>query len=36
MFNENPYVPILKWKRGEQFALINLADDIKSKMTPMV
>lgn len=31
----NIYVPILKWKRGEQFALLNLKDSDKAKMTPM-
>jgi len=30
------YVPILKWKQGEQFALMNLSEDVKSKLTPLI
>lgn len=30
------YVSILKWKQGEQFALMNLSADIKRKLTPLI
>lgn len=33
--SESRYVPILKWKRGEQHALLNLKDTDRAKMTPM-
>lgn len=33
---ERIYVPILKCKKGEQSALLNLADDIKDKIIPLI
>ncbi len=36
MFNSKHYVPILKWKRAEQGALIALAEDCKINITPMI
>lgn len=36
MFNEKHYVPILKWKRGEQVALEKLDTISKSKLTPLI
>ncbi|MCY8912543.1 beta family protein [Bacillus atrophaeus] len=36
MFNENHYVPVLRWKRGEQNAIKELDDKIKNKITPLV
>ncbi|MGD6961536.1 beta family protein [Fictibacillus phosphorivorans] len=35
MFNQDHYVPILKWKRGERTALENLHSSIKEKMKPL-
>ncbi|TCP24899.1 T4 beta protein [Scopulibacillus darangshiensis] len=36
MFNANHYVPIVRWKRGEQSALEKLTDSIKESMTPVI
>lgn len=36
MFNQAHYVPILKWKRGEQKALEFLAADNKQYLTPLI
>ncbi|ARF67016.1 hypothetical protein B7C51_03135 [Paenibacillus larvae subsp. pulvifaciens] len=36
MFNENHYVPILRWKQGEQKALEFLSDSIKERITPLI
>ncbi|MFJ8516157.1 beta family protein [Lysinibacillus xylanilyticus] len=36
MFNQNHYVPILKWKRGERTALEKLTSTVKNNMTPLI
>jgi hypothetical protein len=36
MFGPNHYVPILRWKRGERFALGGLAEEDRSVITPLV
>jgi len=36
MFKTRHYVPILKWKRGEQGALAELDTELKNKLTPLV
>jgi len=36
MFNENHYVPIIRWKRGEQKALEYLEKSLKDTMTPLI
>ncbi|PLT36932.1 hypothetical protein CUU65_16615 [Bacillus safensis] len=36
MFNENHYVPVLRWKRGEQSAIKMLETNLKNKITPLV
>lgn len=36
MFNENHYVPIVRWKRGEQSALFELDSKIKDLMSPLI
>ena len=36
MFGENHYVPILKWKRGEQKALEYVSNASKSNITPLI
>lgn len=36
MFNENHYVPIVRWKRGEQSALFELDSKIKDIMSPLI
>jgi len=36
MFDHKHYVPVLKWKRGEQKALEYLAQPLKQYMTPIV
>ena len=36
MFNSNHYVPIIRWKRGEQKALSELDSTLKDKMTPLI
>lgn len=36
MFGTNHYVPILKWKRAEQGALLLLTPEIKKSITPVV
>jgi hypothetical protein len=36
MFDRKHYVPILRWKRGEQIALRELFHADRSAMTPMV
>ena len=33
---EKFYVPILKWKRGEQVGVNNLTDSIKDKIIPLI
>jgi Beta protein len=35
-FNQNHYVPIVKWRQGEYQALMNLANDRKDKVTPLL
>ena len=36
MFNQFHYVPILKWKRGEQIGLLNCTDEVKKCLTPLI
>ena len=40
MFDHRHYVPILRWKQGEQFALRDLYQDlfnsVKSHLTPLI
>jgi hypothetical protein len=36
MFNQNHYVPIIRWKRGEQSALLELDSQFKDNMTPVI
>jgi hypothetical protein len=36
MFAKDHYVPVLKWKRGEKFAIKDLTNAVKSKMTPLI
>lgn len=36
MFNSKHYVPILKWKRAEQGALKELAEEQKKHITPLI
>ncbi len=36
MFKKNHYVPVLKWKRGEQKALEFLSQDLKPNITPLI
>jgi len=36
MFNENHYVPIVRWKRGEQKALELVDTKLIEKMTPLI
>lgn len=36
MFNPRHYVPILRWKRGEKWALRNLEGEIRAGMTPLM
>lgn len=36
MFDSKHYVPILKWKRAEQGALKELADESKAYITPLI
>ncbi|MDO7787232.1 beta family protein [Desulforamulus aquiferis] len=36
MFDSKYYVPILKWKRGEQKALEFLSDQHKERLTPLI
>ncbi|AQS55264.1 beta family protein [Novibacillus thermophilus] len=36
MFEKNHYVPILKWKKGEQGAIEELDPDIKNGLTPLI
>ena len=36
MFDEKHYVPILKWKRGEQKALELLSNEQKEMLTPLI
>lgn len=36
MFDQNHYVPILKWKRGERNALEKLDQTLKSNITPLI
>lgn len=36
MFERNHYVPIIRWKRGEQKALEYLEDSLKYTMTPLI
>lgn len=36
MFDHNHYVPILKWKRGERKALLNLDSIHKKVITPLI
>ncbi|MFF2885570.1 beta family protein [Paenibacillus sp. NPDC057967] len=36
MFDQRHYVPIIKWKRGEQVALEKLPHQIKSQFTPLI
>jgi hypothetical protein len=35
-FTHNHYVPILKWKRGEQTALEKLDNKYKQILTPLI
>ncbi len=36
MSKPNKYLPILKWKQGEQVALRNLTSDVKSNILPLL
>lgn len=36
MLNENHYVPILKWKQGEQKALEALTPAVRKGLTPLL
>lgn len=36
MIGYDHYVPILKWKRGEQTALRNCTDTVKDRLTPLI
>ncbi|PFO37021.1 beta family protein [Bacillus cereus] len=36
MFNQEHYVPIIRWKRGEQTALSELNPQLKNNMTPVI
>ncbi len=36
MFDYKSYVPILRWKQAERFALRDLADDVRTRITPLV
>ncbi|WP_040207194.1 beta family protein [Neobacillus jeddahensis] len=36
MFAENHYIPIVRWRRGEQKALEFLDSQLKSNMTPLI
>lgn len=36
MFGHNHYVPILKWKQGEQEALELLEESLHNKFTPLI
>lgn len=36
MFGSKHYVPVLKWKRGEQVGLQNMADSKKAQITPLI
>lgn len=36
MFTHCHYVPVLRWKRGEQKALLKLAPDIRREITPLL
>lgn len=36
VFNERHYVPILRWKRGERWALKQLAEADKQRLTPLI
>jgi hypothetical protein len=36
MFDERHYVPVLKWKRGEQRALRELENDVRGAITPLL
>lgn len=36
MFNINHYVPVLRWKRAEEKALLELDNEVKSKLTPLI
>lgn len=36
MFDEYHYVPVLKWKRGEQIGLQNVEETLRSMITPLI
>src|SRR5690554_1029921 len=36
MFGHFHYVPVLKWKRGEQRALGQIAPELRAKFTPLI
>lgn len=36
MFDHNHYVPVLRWKQGEQRALQQLTPVVKSSITPLI
>jgi hypothetical protein len=36
MFNQNHYVPVVRWKRGEQKALELLENSLKNFITPLI
>ena len=36
MFDTNHYVPILRWKQAEKFALHRVRSDVKGRMTPII
>ena len=36
MFGPSHYVPILRWKQAERFALRNLREDDRKRITPLI
>ena len=36
MFDHTSYVPVLRWKRGEQHALRNLDENDRPKVFPLI
>jgi hypothetical protein len=36
MFGPSHYVPILRWKQAERYALRNLRDEDRDRITPLI
>ncbi len=36
MFDNTQYVPVIRWKRGERWALANLHPEVRSRVTPLI